>query len=99
MKKFSLGLFLIVSLTFLAGCERSTVTGEIVDLRSNSTRGQPWSEFSLPLIRDQGRRNTCQTFGAIAALEAAYKREMGLDLDLSEEFTNFFGKNLFLRCL
>ena len=40
---------------------------------------------TLPM-RDQGGRDTCQTFGVVAAIEAAYKRGYGLDLDLSEQY-------------
>jgi hypothetical protein len=41
--------------------------------------------------RDQGDRNTCITFAALAALEARYKRQ-GLELDLSEEFASSLEK-------
>jgi hypothetical protein len=78
----------------LAGC--SLTEGIRVDLRGNSTAGGPSSSMVPPLTRNQGGRNTCQTFGAIAALEAAYKRQYGLELDLSEEFTNYSGKMFWL---
>jgi len=52
-----------------------------VDLRSQQTA-----------LRNQGDRNTCQTFGATAALEAAYKRAGFGDLNLSEQFLNHVGK-------
>jgi hypothetical protein len=48
-------------------------------------------------IRSQGDRNTCQTFGAVAALEARYKRAGYGDLDLSEEFVNHMGKMMWLH--
>jgi hypothetical protein len=52
-----------------------------VDLRSAQTR-----------IKDQGARNTCITFSAVAALEAAYRRAGHGSLDLSEQFLNHMGK-------
>ena len=36
--------------------------------------------------RDQGGRGTCYAFATVAAMEAAYKRTHGLELDLSEDF-------------
>ena len=45
------------------------------------------SRFQTP-IRNQNPRGTCIVFSNIAALEAAYKRQFGLDLDLSEEYMN-----------
>ncbi|AUT01431.1 hypothetical protein CLI64_14100 [Nostoc sp. CENA543] len=48
-------------------------------------------------IKNQGSRNTCITFGAIAALEAAYKRAGYGDLDLSEQFLNHIGKTFWLH--
>jgi hypothetical protein len=37
-------------------------------------------------LRNQLSRGTCWAFGGIAALEAAYRRKHGLELDLSEHF-------------
>lgn len=37
-------------------------------------------------IRDQGGRGTCTAFGSVAAIEAAYKRDYGVSLDLSEQY-------------
>jgi len=48
-------------------------------------------------IRNQGRRNTCITFGAMAALEAAYNRAGYGQLDLSEQFLNHLGKMTWLH--
>lgn len=36
-------------------------------------------------IRNQGGRGTCYAFAAVAAMEAAYKRAHGVELDLSEQ--------------
>ena len=36
--------------------------------------------------KSQGSRGTCYAFAAVAAMEAAYKRAHGVELDLSEEF-------------
>ncbi|MDQ7858555.1 MAG: C1 family peptidase [Armatimonadota bacterium] len=43
-------------------------------------------------LKNQGNRNTCITFAAIAAMEAAYRRAGYGALDLSEEFLNHMGK-------
>ncbi len=48
-------------------------------------------------IRNQGSRNTCVTFAAVAALEAAYKRVGWTSIDLSEEFENYLGKTFWLH--
>ncbi|GAA2248047.1 hypothetical protein GCM10010232_39190 [Streptomyces amakusaensis] len=37
-------------------------------------------------FRDQGSRGTCCAFAACAAVEAAYKRAHGVEIDLSEQF-------------
>lgn len=62
------------------------VSGLRVDLRPQQTA-----------IRNQGNRGTCITFAAVAALEAAYKRIGYGDLDLSEEFLGYMGKNFWLH--
>lgn len=38
-------------------------------------------------IKNQDGRDSCWAFGGVAALEAAYKRKHGLELDLSEQYT------------
>lgn len=52
-----------------------------VDLRANQTP-----------IRNQEGRGTCTTFASVAAIEAAYRRERGLTLDLSEQYANHIAK-------
>lgn len=47
-------------------------------------------------LRQQGARGTCSAFGAVAGLEAAYKRQGYGDLDLSEEFVAFAGKAMWV---
>lgn len=47
-------------------------------------------------FRDQGGRDTCTVFATTAAVEAAYKRIYGLDLDLSEQFLNHVQKSFWL---
>jgi hypothetical protein len=54
------------------------------------------TSFQTPL-RDQGRRTTCITFAALAALEAAYSRAGYGQLDLSEQFLNHVGKMTWLH--
>lgn len=44
-----------------------------------------WEQYQTP-IRNQKDRNTCSAFAMVAAIEARYKRDFGLDLDLSEQF-------------
>ena len=44
-------------------------------------------------FREQGSRGTCWAFAGCAALEAAYKRQFGLDLDLSEQYIFHIGKS------
>jgi len=44
-----------------------------------------WAQYQTP-IRNQKDRDTCSAFAMVAAIEARYKRDFGLDLDLSEQF-------------
>lgn len=44
-----------------------------------------WEEFQTP-CRDQDGRGTCWAFASLAAVEARYKRQFGLELDLSEQY-------------
>ncbi|CAN5753349.1 hypothetical protein BH24DEI2_BH24DEI2_14940 [soil metagenome] len=43
-------------------------------------------------IKNQGGRGTCVAFATTATIEAAYKRERGLNLDLSEQYANHIQK-------
>lgn len=43
-------------------------------------------------FRNQGSRGTCYAFASCAAIEAAYKRKYGVDLDLSEQFAFHINK-------
>lgn len=42
----------------------------------------------------QWNRGTCVSFAVVAAVEAAYKRQLDLELDLSEQFVNHMQKNV-----
>ena len=104
MEKRAAGLILLTALGLLllgpvtAGCTLVGITfGRSVDLRSWQTAGQPSDEAGPPQVRDQGSGYTCITFSATAAMEAAYKRQLGLELDLSESFLNYMGKMTWLR--
>jgi hypothetical protein len=44
-----------------------------------------WNAFQTP-IKNQKDRDTCSCFAMVAAIEARYKRDLALDLDLSEQF-------------
>ena len=48
-------------------------------------------------IKNQDGRATCWAFGGVAALEAAYKRKYGLELDLSEQYAFHMLKVMDLR--
>jgi Papain family cysteine protease len=55
--------------------------GDVVSLEADQTP-----------FRNQGPRGTCYAFAACAAVEAAYKRKHGVELDLSEQFTFHLNK-------
>ncbi len=44
-----------------------------------------WDQFQTP-IRNQRNRNTCSAFCMVAAIEARYRRDHSVQLDLSEQF-------------
>ncbi|MCS7219567.1 MAG: hypothetical protein NZ846_11485, partial [Thermus sp.] len=58
----------------------------LVDLRDHQTP-----------IRNQGVRGTCAAFAAVAVLEAAYKRDRGMDLNLSEQYVHQVNKMAWLH--
>lgn len=91
-------LFLLLLGPMTAGCTLAGISmGNRVDLRSFQTAGEPSVEDGPVETRDQGSGYTCITFSATAAMEAAYKRQLGLELDLSESFLNYMGKMTWLR--
>jgi len=59
--------------------DKSVIAPNLVDLRGNST---PYRSQVEP----SGERGGCTYFGSLSALEAAYKKREGIELDLSEEF-------------
>lgn len=74
------------SLTLLEdGIGRKSIPSR-VDLRDRQTP-----------IRDQGGRGTCVAHATSAALEAAYERERGMALDLSEQYANHVQKMTYLN--
>lgn len=63
---------------------RFDVGGAIASLRDVPDRVL-WSELQTP-VKNQKDRGTCSGFAIVAAIEARYKRDHGLDLNLSEQF-------------
>lgn len=47
--------------------------------------------FQSP-VQSQGGRDTCGTFGVVAALEAAYQRNHGVSVKLSEQYVNHWAQ-------
>lgn len=47
-------------------------------------------------FRNQGQRDTCTAFAVTAAVEAAYRHQYGLTLDLSEQYLHHAQKSLWL---
>lgn len=64
---------------------------------TNNDKAAP-SSFSLADdqtgFKNQRARGTCVSFAVVAAIEAAYKRQFDLELDLSEQFINHMQKNV-----
>ena len=78
------------SASFSTGLEQQSLT---------TTQNVPSRVFlgaNQSSIKDQGSRGTCVAFTTAAALEAAYKRERGLELDLSEHYANHIQKMSYL---
>lgn len=75
----------------LVGCLPGKVPAQcgrlpnVVDLRPQQTG-----------FRSQGDRDTCSVFATTAAVEAAYKRQHGLELDLSEQYLHHMQKSFWL---
>lgn len=63
---------------------------ERVDLRPEARPGVVFHRFDT--IEDQAGRGTCVAFATVAAIEAAYQRERGLVVDLSEQYANHIQK-------
>jgi hypothetical protein len=63
------------------------VVGSTLSTRLYDTPPPAWdlSAYQTP-VRNQLDRGTCGTFATVAAIEAAYKRNYGLSLDLSEQY-------------
>lgn len=52
--------------------------------------------FQTP-VRNQGHRGSCYIYGAVAAMEAAYKRAGHGDLDLAEHFSDYVARMMYLE--
>jgi hypothetical protein len=62
-----------------------TVSTDTAALAAATPDRVTWFQFQTP-IRNQLDRNTCSIFAMLAAVEARYRRQFGLTLDLSEQY-------------
>jgi len=87
---------LVVALAVLAG-----LLTQVVRAQSAYSLAQYQTPFRFtdgdPSAIGQGGRGTCWAFAGVAALEAAYKRKYGIELDLSEQYTFHMGKVMELQ--
>lgn len=72
-------------------------TPDRVDLSRYYVRGLPTESGAAGIVRSQGGRSTCITFAATGALEMELRRHGYGAIDLSEEFSNYFGKVFWLH--
>src|SRR5262245_17981761 len=86
----------VVTLAVLAG-----LLTQVVRAQSAYSLAQYQTPFRFTdgdqSVKGQGGRNTCWAFAGVAALEAAYKRKYGIELDLSEQYTFHMGKVMELQ--
>ncbi len=79
----------------------SLVAGSVLLANAMPASGSLPSKVDLTAtqtpFRNQGARDTCTVFAAVAAVEAAYMRKYGLSLDLSEQYLNHVQKSFWLN--
>ena len=66
---------------------------------AGNSNAQPAVDLSRDMtpVKSQGRRNTCSVFAATSLMEYLIKQETGQDVDLSESFNYWAGKNYALN--